>query len=39
MSGIFLDSLSKLKPVFRKDGKIKAGNAPGLNNGEAVARS
>ncbi len=26
------DSLAKLKPVFRKDGTITAGNAPGLNS-------
>jgi acetyl-CoA C-acetyltransferase len=27
------DSLAKLKPAFRKDGTITAGNAPGLNSG------
>ena len=27
-----LDALSKLKPAFRKDGTITAGNAPGLNS-------
>lgn len=27
------ESLSKLKPVFRKDGTITAGNSPGLNAG------
>ena len=26
-----MDSLAKLKPAFRKDGTITAGNAPGLN--------
>ena len=31
-----LDSLSKLKPAFRKDGTITAGNAPGLNTGAAA---
>ena len=31
-----LDSLSKLKPAFRKDGTITAGNAPGLNSGGAA---
>lgn len=31
-----LDSLSKLKPAFRKDGTITAGNAPGLNSGAAA---
>jgi acetyl-CoA C-acetyltransferase len=30
------DSLSKLKPAFRKDGTITAGNAPGLNSGAAA---
>ncbi|MCW2276551.1 acetyl-CoA C-acyltransferase [Rhodoblastus acidophilus] len=28
-----IESLSKLKPAFRKDGTITAGNAPGLNSG------
>lgn len=31
-----LDTLAKLKPVFRKDGTITAGNAPGLNSGAAA---
>lgn len=31
-----LDSLTKLKPAFRKDGTITAGNAPGLNTGAAA---
>jgi len=31
-----LDSLSKLRPAFRKDGTITAGNAPGLNSGAAA---
>jgi acetyl-CoA C-acetyltransferase len=31
-----LESLAKLKPVFRKDGTITAGNAPGLNSGAAA---
>ena len=31
-----LDALSKLKPVFQKDGKVTAGNAPGLNDGAAA---
>ena len=30
------DSLSKLKPAFRKDGTITAGNAPGLNDAAAA---
>ncbi len=29
-------SLAKLKPAFRKDGSITAGNAPGLNAGAAA---
>jgi acetyl-CoA C-acetyltransferase len=28
-----IESLSKLKPAFRKDGTVTAGNAPGLNTG------
>lgn len=31
-----VDSLAKLKPAFRKDGTITAGNAPGLNSGAAA---
>jgi acetyl-CoA C-acetyltransferase len=31
-----IESLAKLKPAFRKDGTITAGNAPGLNSGAAV---
>ena len=31
-----LEGLAKLKPAFRSDGTITAGNAPGLNSG-AVA--
>ncbi len=31
-----LTSLSKLKPAFRKDGTITAGNAPGLNTGASA---
>jgi len=31
-----LEVLSKLKPAFRKDGTITAGNAPGLNSGAAA---
>ena len=30
-----LESLAKLRPVFRKDGTVTAGNAPGLNDGGA----
>ncbi len=31
-----LESLSRLRPAFRKDGTITAGNAPGLNSGAAA---
>jgi acetyl-CoA C-acetyltransferase len=31
-----LELLSKLKPAFQKDGKVTAGNAPGLNDGAAA---
>ncbi len=31
-----VESLAKLKPVFRKDGTVTAGNAPGLNDGGAA---
>lgn len=31
-----LEALSKLKPVFQKEGKVTAGNAPGLNDGAAA---
>lgn len=31
-----LDVLAKLRPAFRKDGTITAGNAPGLNSGAAA---
>src|SRR5207249_5071187 len=31
-----LEVLAKLKPPFRKDGTITAGNAPGLNSGAAA---
>jgi len=31
-----IDTLAKLKPAFRKDGTITAGNAPGLNSGAAA---
>jgi acetyl-CoA C-acetyltransferase len=31
-----LESLSKLKPAFRKEGTITAGSAPGLNSGAAA---
>ncbi len=31
-----LESLAKLRPAFQKDGKVTAGNAPGLNDGAAA---
>ncbi|MBQ0831862.1 acetyl-CoA C-acetyltransferase [Marinobacter sp.] len=31
-----IESLAKLRPAFRKDGTITAGNAPGLNTGAAA---
>jgi acetyl-CoA C-acetyltransferase len=31
-----VESLAKLKPAFRKDGTVTAGNAPGLNDGAAA---
>ncbi|MFN2158890.1 MAG: thiolase family protein [Anaerolineales bacterium] len=31
-----LEALAKLKPAFQKDGKVTAGNAPGLNDGAAA---
>lgn len=31
-----VEALAKLKPAFRKDGTITAGNAPGLNSGAAA---
>jgi acetyl-CoA C-acetyltransferase len=31
-----LEVLEKLKPAFQKDGKVTAGNAPGLNDGAAA---
>ena len=34
--GISLDILSRLKPVFKKDGTVTAGNASGINDGAAA---
>jgi len=34
--GISLDSLIRLKPVFKKDGTVTAGNASGINDGAAA---
>ena len=33
---VTLDGLAKLKPVFRKDGSVTAGNASGINDGAAA---
>jgi acetyl-CoA C-acetyltransferase len=33
--GINLETLSRLKPVFKKDGTVTAGNASGINDGAA----
>lgn len=35
-SGTTLEILSKLKPAFRKDGTVTAGNSSGLNDGAAA---
>jgi acetyl-CoA C-acetyltransferase len=34
--GIKLDTLARLKPVFKKDGTVTAGNASGINDGAAA---
>jgi len=34
--GINLNALSRLKPVFKKDGSVTAGNASGINDGAAA---
>ena len=34
--GTTIDKLSKLKPAFKKDGTVTAGNASGLNDGAAA---
>ncbi|TVQ92256.1 MAG: acetyl-CoA C-acetyltransferase [Bacteroidetes bacterium] len=35
-SGITVDKLAKLRPAFKKDGTVTAGNASGLNDGAAM---
>jgi acetyl-CoA C-acetyltransferase len=35
--GATLDSLAKLRPAFKKDGTVTAGNASGINDGAAAA--
>ena len=34
--GINLEALNRLKPVFKKDGSVTAGNASGINDGAAA---
>ena len=34
--GINIDALTRLKPVFKKDGTVTAGNASGINDGAAA---
>jgi len=34
--GVNLDTLKRLKPVFKKDGTVTAGNASGINDGAAA---
>ena len=34
--GITVDKLAKLRPAFKKDGTVTAGNASGLNDGSAM---
>ncbi len=36
-SGTSLESLARLKPAFKKDGIVTAGNASGINDGAAAA--
>jgi acetyl-CoA C-acetyltransferase len=35
-SGVTADKLAKLKPAFKKDGTVTAGNASGINDGAAA---
>lgn len=35
-SGLTIDKLAKLKPAFKKDGTVTAGNASGINDGAAM---
>jgi len=35
--GLRMEDLTRLKPVFRKDGTVTAGNSSGLNDGAAAA--
>jgi acetyl-CoA C-acetyltransferase len=36
-AGVTVESLSRLKPAFKSDGTVTAGNASGINDGAAVA--
>ncbi|MBM4371806.1 MAG: thiolase family protein, partial [Deltaproteobacteria bacterium] len=36
-AGLTLEDLAKLRPVFKKDGTVTAGNASGINDGAAAA--
>ena len=36
-SGVTIESLSKLKPAFKKDGKVTAASSSGINDGAALA--
>lgn len=35
-AGVTIDMLAKLRPAFKKDGSVTAGNASGINDGAAV---
>ncbi|MFZ5944133.1 MAG: acetyl-CoA C-acetyltransferase [Bacillota bacterium] len=35
-AGVTVEALSKLRPAFKKDGTVTAGNASGINDGAAV---
>ena len=35
-AGVSVEDMAKLKPVFKKDGSVTAGNASGLNDGAAA---
>jgi len=35
-SGVTMEALAKLKPAFKKDGTVTAGNASGINDGAAA---
>ena len=35
-AGVTAESLAKLRPAFKKDGTVTAGNASGINDGAAI---